>query len=238
GVTIPAVSAVLGPAVTAAVTVALFARRLGVFLETTQLSTSTLVWALRLGTKVALIAVGLVLPLTLLVIYLHLSAWLIGTVTSPWHPSATRSIYCWALVGLVVIVFLLKANAYSLHQFYDDRLSAAFLFKPDFRGPEAPRLKNFKLSQLESRYCPYHIINAALNVQGSREANRRGRDADFFMFTRDFVGSDLTMFACTRLSGSALDMETVDPRLDLGAAMAISGAAVSANMGSNTVRWL
>src|SRR5262249_37018753 len=132
----------------------------------------------------------------------------------------------------------LKANAYSLHQFYDDRLSAAFLFKPDFRGPEAPRLKNFKMSQLESRYCPYHIINAALNVQGSREANRRGRDADFFMFTRDFVGSDLTMFACTRLSGSALDMETVDPRLDLGAAMAISGAAVSANMGSNTVRWL
>jgi hypothetical protein len=33
-------------------------------------------------------------------------------------------------------------------------------------------------------------------------------------------------------------MEKMDPRLDLGSAMAISGAAISANMGSNTVRWL
>jgi hypothetical protein len=77
-----------------------------------------------------------------------------------------------------------------------------------------------------------------LNVQGSREANRRGRNADFFTFTRDFVGSDLTHFAVTENNEVTMGMETIDPRLDVGSAMAISGAAVSANMGSDTVRWL
>jgi hypothetical protein len=74
--------------------------------------------------------------------------------------------------------------------------------------------------------------------EGVKAANRRGRNADFFMFTRHFVGSDLTTFVRTKDPDRALDIERFDPRLDLGAAMAISGAAVSANMGSNTMRWL
>ncbi|MGA9455935.1 MAG: hypothetical protein WBV43_10735, partial [Pseudolabrys sp.] len=77
-----------------------------------------------------------------------------------------------------------------------------------------------------------------MNVQGSTEANRRGRNAEFFTFTPDFVGSDLTHYAVTSLKADERHMENADQRLDLGAAMAISGAAVSANMGSNTVRWL
>jgi hypothetical protein len=76
-------------------------------------------------------------------------------------------------------------------------------------------------------------------VQGSAEANRRGRNADFFMFTRHFVGSDLTLFGPVAEGlVAATDMERIDPRLDLATAMAISGAAVSANMGTDTVRQL
>jgi hypothetical protein len=54
------------------------------------------------------------------------------------------------------------------------------------------------------------------------------------------VGSDLTLFGPTRetMFADTRDMEAVDPRLDLATAMAISGAAVSANMGANTVRLL
>src|SRR5713101_9609703 len=50
------------------------------------------------------------------------------------------------------------------------------------------------------------------------------------------------MFAATREReprfADTRDMESIDPQLDLATAMAISGAALSANMGSNTVRAL
>jgi len=59
------------------------------------------------------------------------------------------------------------------------------------------------------------------------------------MFTPDFVGSDLTMFGpTTETLAETPDMERIDPRLDLATTMAISGAAVSANMGTNTIRLL
>ena len=78
-----------------------------------------------------------------------------------------------------------------------------------------------------------------MNVQGSREANKRGRNADFFMFSRYFIGSDLTLYASLApVVADTPAMEQVDPMLDLGTAMAISGAAVSANMGGSTVRLL
>ncbi|RXH24702.1 cell division protein [Bradyrhizobium nanningense] len=79
---------------------------------------------------------------------------------------------------------------------------------------------------------PYHIINAALNIQGSDFANRRGRNADFFMFSPLHVGSEATGYANTRA------LEKVVPDLDLATAMAISGAAASSNMGSGSIRSL
>jgi hypothetical protein len=229
---------------TAAITVALFARRLGAFLETTQLSPSIVVRILRIATQASMIAACLVLPFALFVIYWHLSAWLIddGPVWKPFTADTARWFGICLLIALTLIMWAFEANAYSLHQFYKDRLSKAFLFKPEFSGKDdPPERSDFKLSEIETAECPYHIINAALNVQGSREANRRGRNADFFTFTRHFVGSDLTHFAVTSRRFAAHrtnDMEAVDGKLDVGMAMAVSGAALSANMGSNTVRWL
>ena len=246
----------LGPISGLAAIASLFASRLGAFLETTKLSPRWTVRILRVITKIAIIAASLVLPLVLLIAYLHLAAWLVqvGHVPNPFPIKtasfgdlAARPTFCWTLVVLIPIVLIFEANSYSLHQFYKDRLSKAFLFYPsDAASPDDLQpLLNFKLSQLTAEFCPYHIVNAALNVQGSREANRRGRNADFFMFTPDFIGSDLTLFAQTADRQTAVAtmlptpiMEGVDRRLDLGSAMAISGAALSANMGSDTVRWL
>lgn len=73
---------------------------------------------------------------------------------------------------------------------------------------------------------PYHIVNAALNIQGSDFANRRGRNADFFMFSPLHVGSEATGYA---------DAEAY-PTLDLATVMAISGAAASSNMGSGSIK--
>jgi hypothetical protein len=89
-----------------------------------------------------------------------------------------------------------------------------------------------RFPKLHGSLAPYHIINAAVNLQGSAEANRRGRNADFFIFTPKFIGSDLTLFTRSRV------LEKLDRRIDVATAMAVSGAAVSANMGSETVRVL
>ena len=153
---------------------------------------------------------------------------------------------------MFVLSFLLKPNANSLHRLYRDRLSKAFLFDPDpkqrglatsghfFDGVDLGRdyapLDTMRISELippapEAPHGPYHLINAALNIQGSDYANRRGRNADFFLFSPCFVGSEVTGYSGTPTFEDATG-------LDLPTAMAISGAAFSSNMGVNSIRAL
>lgn len=146
---------------------------------------------------------------------------------------------------LLVICWLLKPNANSLHRLYRDRLSKAFLFDPvkpaddphvarNETSPDQkrdfPQLDTMRLSHIAPVFAPYHLINAALNIQGSDYVNRRGRNADFFLFSPLYVGSFATGYARTR------EMEASVPALDLATAMAISGAAVSSNMGAQSIR--
>lgn len=236
-------------------TVATFASSLGQFLEASRQASGVFTLLRRGLAKLALVAAGLAMPLGLWLLYLWLCLRAIDGsppsgldlfLTQAWpdRPDNARETITLAY-GIIftiaaVISYALTANAYSLHRFYRDRLSKAFLFGGTVAGqPDPEELDAIKLSELEDTEGPYHIINAALNVQGSAEANRRGRNADFFMFTSQFVGSDLTLYV-RAAAGSAetIAMERADPRLDLGTAMATSGAAISANMGSNTVRIL
>jgi hypothetical protein len=166
---------------------------------------------------------------------------------------AVVSAYVMVAVVLLLLSWLLKPNANSLHRLYRDRLSKAFLFDPTRRphetlsekepsidqGRDFADLDDMKLSALfpaaddsnQRRLdAPYHLINCALNIQGSDYANRRGRNADFFMFSPLYVGSEATDYARTG------EFEQVAPALDLATAMAISGAAVSSNMGSDSIK--
>jgi hypothetical protein len=142
------------------------------------------------------------------------------------------------------LVLLMRPNANSLHRLYRDRLSKAFLFDPRERDGPAPArneasidqgrdfmpLDTLPISALSAQYAPYQLINAALNIQGSDYANRRGRNADFFVFTPRHVGSHATGYAQTA------DLEKSAPGLNVATAMAISGAAASSNMGLHSVR--
>jgi len=85
------------------------------------------------------------------------------------------------------------------------------------------------ISGLTEQYAPYHLINAAVNVQGSLYANNRGRNADFFLFSRNYVGSRITGYVRTPVLADKC------PALDLGTAMAVSGAAFSSNMGASSI---
>ncbi|MGJ0507297.1 MAG: patatin-like phospholipase family protein [Methylocystis sp.] len=138
--------------------------------------------------------------------------------------------------GLLLIFFVgalfINPNGTSFFRLYRDRLNKAFVFDPEGARDSRNDLRAapIKLHDIQTAECPYPIINATLNLEGSQFANKRGRNADFFMFSPLYVGSLATNYV------SARDMWTEERDLDLGTAMAISGAAVSPNMGSSTVR--
>jgi len=184
-----------------------------------------------------------------------------GMVTLPFGDGqAPFALAC--AVGFLALLFIclfFSPNANSLHRLYRDRLGKAFLFDPgdrlDARGnlkPEAKASPNetpllsretsadenddlvprdtLKLHEIgRDRGGPYQLINATLNLQSSKKDNRRGRNGDFFLFSGRYVGSEATKYIATDA------MEAADPNLDLATAVAISGAAISSNMGSASI---
>jgi hypothetical protein len=197
--------------------VAVFASTLGRFLDKSEHGRGWGVFFRRALAKSVIVVAGLVLPIILWLAYLWLAAWLIagwdvpaaldlralGLLPLPGDPSPVTRLFLVSFGISATIALFLKANAYSLHRFYRDRLSKAFLFETPSSPVDPKPLDDLKLSGLRNSDAPYHIINAAMNVQGSAEANRRGRNADFFTFTTSFVGSDLTLYARTD-AGAAL----------------------------------
>ena len=91
-----------------------------------------------------------------------------------------------AAAALFLLWFFLSVNSNSLHQLYRDRLGQAFLIKRENAagtGDEIAYADDFELTAIDPARTPYHLINTALNVPGSKFANRRGRNADFFIFS-------------------------------------------------------
>jgi Patatin-like phospholipase len=195
--------------------------------------------------KAAIYLAAAVVPLLLWAIYLELTYWGIKDRAGHYHApgwlqhasslvSGTHVGYFYASVAVVLMLIslLLRPNANSLHALYRDRISKAFLFKPKPKFSDNEELEHdaVKLSELSAKYSPYHLINAALNIQASKTANRRGRNADFFLFSRNFIGSQATGYVETA------DLEKLVPELDLATVTAVSGAAASSSMGSETIR--
>jgi len=189
----------------------------------------------RLPGRVVLYGLGLLGPLILLLIYLNLGVWAIyGQAPGILRGVDFGYVYLAAAAAFVYAWLFFDMNVTSMHRYYRDRLSEAYLFK-DARDPGTGRLLDNdaqKISRLNApgSTAPYHLINAALNLQGSTNPDYRGRKADFFLFTKRFVGSRCTGYAPTTA------LEAADPHLDLGTAMAISGAATAPNTGTSTIK--
>jgi len=77
--------------------------------------------------------------------------------------------------------------------------------------------------------APYHLINSVVNLPASANPDLRGRNGDFFIISPFFCGSPICGYVATSR------VERADPHIDLGTAMAISGAAASTNMGWRTL---
>lgn len=145
-------------------------------------------------------------------------------------------------------------NEFSPHRYYRNRLCECYLAVRQasqrgkvrswirklvhgrekgetFRAIQVGTLRQLPLSQMNATgAAPYHLVNTAANLPASLEPNLRGRDCDFFSFSHDYCGGPVCGYIKTTT------LETLDPHVDLGTAMAVSGAAASSNMGVKTMR--
>ena len=151
-------------------------------------------------------------------------------------PEEDRWQWSWVLGATAIMVlwgwWLVDINTYSPHGYYRDRLSSCYLVRPGSAAgtsgadEELPDADGLKLSQLNARPgAPYHLINATVNLPSSNLREMRGRQGDFFLFSQHYCGSPMCGYHPTKA------LEAADPHLNLGTAMAISGAAASSNMG-------
>lgn len=132
-------------------------------------------------------------------------------------------------------------NKLSFHYFYRDRLSEAYLRtdarvkRPDseqailYQGMPLINLRNhvgLKLKDLGegNGKAPYHLINAALNLQGTNDLVKKTMKSDHFLFSKYYVGSESTGYIKTDKYRRGYTR--------LAVAMTISAAAVSSAMGN------
>lgn len=144
------------------------------------------------------------------------------------YPIKHRLLLTVASLLLVVAFCFFDFNASSIHGFYRDSLSETFLLrsKDGHVEPEA----DVRLSELcqPGSISPYPLINAVINLQGSRDLGLRDTRCDSFLFSKLFCGGFRTGYVNTSV------LERAYPHIKLNTAMAISAAAASPNMGRYT----
>jgi hypothetical protein len=164
-------------------------------------------------------------PLLMLAAFLWLAEYFIASSSPP---------DIWFLVGLtgfsvLYSTFIVNINYASPHAFYRDRLARTYLTRPGSDETSIQRCDTQMLSQMNLfNKSPYHLINCAVNIPNCKDPDLRGRNTDFFVFSKHFCGGPITGFHPT------MDWERMDSHLDLGTAMAISGAAAAPHMGTLT----
>ncbi|MFT3796134.1 patatin-like phospholipase family protein [Flavobacterium sp.] len=162
-----------------------------------------------------------------------------------------QSAYLFLILLGVTIILSWRAgvNEFSLHDFYKNRLVRAYLGATRRRTDREQTANGFTgfdkeddipLVQMTGKYTgPYPLVNTTLNATTVSDLDRQDRMAESFVFTPLYCGFDINP---TRSSSSMEDnvfnfgyRPTKDYSKEsgpfLGTAMAISGAAVSPNMG-------
>jgi hypothetical protein len=185
-------------------------------------------------------------------------ALLLGPQT-PDPKQASWTVVLLAIALLVILIvaasFVISINRYSLHSIYRNRLVRAFLGASrgegernktknaftDFDSRDSPLLQELWEHGIEPRgthWKPLHVINAALNLVSSKNLAWQERMAAPFTFSPLHCGSGSAVFpdGAYRTSYATGRGMPYGGRLGLtlGTAMAISGAAVSPNMGYNS----
>ncbi|MEM7247849.1 MAG: patatin-like phospholipase family protein [Acidobacteriota bacterium] len=142
--------------------------------------------------------------------------------------------------ALFTVAWAFDANRVSPHRFYRDRLTEAYLrttatvdrpADDDRQGQPLIILRDdehLRLSQLHDgdAHGPYHLINGALNLQGTKELSRKTQKSEHFLFSKLYCGSRVTGYSPT--ANYRGDQTT------LAEAMTISAAAAGSAMGQSS----
>jgi hypothetical protein len=160
---------------------------------------------------------------------------------------------CWLLGGGVISAgigvlasWFVNINRFSLHALYRNRLVRAYLGAsrqerhPDhftgFDPADNVRMHELWWPGIQPRRL-FHVVNIALNVVSTKRLAWQERKAESFTVTPQHCGSAYVGFRPSKVYGDGPKNEEAaqDPNrlfgIALGTAMAISGAAVSPNMG-------
>ncbi|MBI1822490.1 MAG: hypothetical protein HYR79_12355 [Nitrospirae bacterium] len=150
--------------------------------------------------------------------------------TAQWTGCGLLGLFGGMAALFVMSGWMLDPNEFSLHGFYRDRIVRCFLgaSNADTLAPDS--VWNIKTDDLHltclkesiTQGAPFHIINSAVNLFGSKSLKVRQRNCDNFILTPTSSGSRVTNY-----------IDTPDS-LYLGTACAISGAAVGSGMGLAT----
>jgi hypothetical protein len=126
-------------------------------------------------------------------------------------------------------------NNLSMYAFYRARLVRAYLGASNLDRRETQALiddavagDDVRLHEMQntSRGAPYHLVNATLNLSGDSELGSVQRRAAPFIFSPKFCGGAKCGYRAT--------VTYMGGQMTLGTAVAVSGAAASPNMGSQT----
>jgi hypothetical protein len=138
------------------------------------------------------------------------------------------------LTWIVAFGWMADPNALSMHLFYKSRLVRAYLGASNLNRSyqeitEAVPGDDMLLSTLKNceRGGPYHLINTTLNLVGGRDLSTSQRSSAYFVLSKRYCGSSRTGYRPTD--------QYMDGRFTLGTAVAVSGAAISPNMGAKNM---
>lgn len=156
------------------------------------------------------------------------------------------ALYIYLIAGAFVVAICMLfmpvrqfLNFFSLQAIYRRGLSKTYILRkvrPEEREAMkgktvVPRSERFLLTKLMQDKnppdMPYHLIVSAVNTSGDTQLERLGRRSDGLVFAHLHSGSRITGYRQTEKSPAFKD-------ISLSEAMAISGAAVSPNMGRAT----
>jgi hypothetical protein len=139
----------------------------------------------------------------------------------------TLLLFCWGW-------FFVNINTLSPHSYYRNRLCECYLLKRETKDIQEKIISrtNLPLAGLSEgdKTAPYHLINTTVNLTTSKNRELRGRNGDFFLISKHYCGSKVTGYYPTN------EVVAKNPHIDLGSAMAISGAAASTGMGWQTMK--
>jgi hypothetical protein len=213
--------------------------------------------AIGVGSNIALAIAGPLFAVLLLIMISLILDWPIAGNSQACFPPGKGAVcgaesWVFWLIGIVILLGVVdgfaNVNRFSIHALYRNRLVRAFL-----GGGRAPHRKpdgftdfdwhdNVRMASLwdpdrpvdkARNWRPFHVVNMTLNLAATKNLAWQQRKASSFTVTPLSCGNADLGYRPTEMYGGPVK-DPIGPRekgITLGTAMAISGAAVSSNMG-------